>query len=101
MNKEEQTGINMELIAYVGNARSLFLEAIDEALDGNIEEAKALYKEGKDSFTKGHQVHMKLLQAMANGEEVDSDLLTIHAQCQMMSTEDFSIICEKVLRRCG
>ena len=100
MTKEELTNINMELIAYVGAAKSCFVEGIDEALDGNIEEAEELLKEGKESFNEGHAIHLKLLQAMASGEAMDTDLLTIHAQCQLMSAEDFMILCEKVLRKC-
>ena len=34
MSKEELTNTNMELIAYVGSAKSCFIEAIDEALAG-------------------------------------------------------------------
>lgn len=99
MSKEELTNINMELIAFVGTAKSCFVESIDEALDGNIKEAKELLKEGKESFKEGHAIHLKLLQAMANGETMESDLLTIHAQCQLMSAEDFMIIAEKVIRK--
>ena len=99
MSKEELTATNMELIAYVGAAKSCFIESIDEALDGNIEEAEELLKEGKESFNQGHAIHLKLLQAMASGEAMEMDLLTVHAQCQLMSAEDFMILCEKVLRK--
>ena len=99
MSKEELTNTNMELIAYVGSAKSCFIEAIDEALDGNTEEAQELLEEGKESFNQGHAIHLKMLQAMASGEAMETDLLTIHAQCQLMSAEDFMILCEKVIRR--
>ncbi len=101
MSKEELTNINMELIAYVGTAKSCFVESIDQALDGKITEAEELLKEGKESFNQGHATHLKLLQAMASGETMETDLLTIHAQCQLMSAEDFLIIAERVLNKLG
>ena len=99
MSKEELTNTNMELIAYVGAAKSCFVESIDEALDGNIKEAEELLNEGKESFTQGHAIHLKLLQAMASGEAMETDLLTIHAQCQLMSAEDFMVIAERVIKK--
>ncbi len=98
MSKEELTALNMELIAYVGAAKSCFIEAVDEALDGEVEEAEKLMAEGSESFNTGHQVHLKLLQAMASGEDMPLDLLTVHAQCQLMSAEDMKIIAEKVVK---
>ena len=98
MNIEEQSGINMQLIAFAGSAKSCFVEAVDEALDGNITEAEKLMAEGKESFTQAHQAHFKLLQEAAKGE-LEVDLLSVHAQCQLMSAEDMQLIAEKVIAR--
>ncbi len=100
MTRDQIAEINMELIAYVGSAKSSFLEAIDEALAGNIEQAKELLKMGVEDFNVGHSAHMKLLAAFAGGEATDLDLLTVHAQCQMMSAEDFLTIANKVVSQC-
>lgn len=94
---EELTMINMEIIAKVGEAKSLFIEAIDLAMENNQDEALKKLKEGRKSFNEGHKAHAKLLSMMANGEQIIPDIFTIHAQCQMMSAEDFSIIAQKVL----
>lgn len=95
---EELMMINMEIVAKVGEAKSLFIEAIDLALENKKEEAELKIKEGKKIFNEGHTAHAKLLTKMANGEEIIPDMFTIHAQCQMMSAEDFMLIAQKVIK---
>ena len=95
---EELMMINMEIVAKVGEAKSLFIEAIDLALENKKEEAELKIKEGKKIFNEGHKAPAKLLTKMANGEEIIPDMFTIHAQCQMMSAEDFMLIAQKVIK---
>ena len=95
---EELMMINMEIVAKVGEAKSLFIEAIDLALENKKEEAELKIKEGKKIFNEGHKAHAKLLTKMANGEEIIPDMFTIHAQCQMMSAEDFLYFAQKVIK---
>ena len=95
---EELMMINMEIVAKVGEAKSLFIEAIDLALENKKEEAELKIKEGKKIFNEGHKAHAKLLTKMANGDEIIPDMFTIHAQCQMMSAEDFMLIAQKVIK---
>ena len=95
----EITQINCELIGFVGEAKSCFVEALDLALEGKKEEALNAIKEGRKAFNEGHKVHAKLLTKMANGEKVEMDLLAVHAQCQMMSAEDFMILAQKAVGR--
>lgn len=40
--------ISFDIISTVGTARSNYIAAIDEASDGNFDEAEALIKEGKE-----------------------------------------------------
>ena len=63
---EELMMINMEIVAKVGEAKSLFIEAIDLALENKKEEAELKIKEGKKIFNEGHKAHAKLLTKMAN-----------------------------------
>ena len=53
--------ICFEIISSVGMARSLYIEAIQEAKAGNFEQAQELIKQGDESFTEGHHSHAKLL----------------------------------------
>ena len=72
--------ICFEIISSVGMARSLYIEAIQEAKAGNFEQAQELIKQGDESFTEGHHSHAKLIQQEAGGKKVETGLLLIHAE---------------------
>lgn len=84
--------ISFEIISAVGTARSMYIEAIQLAKEGKIEQAKACMEEGEQIFVQGHHAHASLIQKEANGESVDFRLLLMHAEDQLMSAEAFKII---------
>ena len=86
-----------QIIAAVGTARSLYIEAIDLASEGNFDEAKAKIKEGEEAFNGGHQAHGELLTKFANGELPPMDILMTHAEDQLMSAEPFGILANKFI----
>lgn len=90
MNELEM--ICFEIISYVGNARSMYIEAIQEAKKKNFKAAKELIEEGSKSFLNGHHAHMKLIQNEANGKATNVSLILLHAEDQLMSAEGFKII---------
>ena len=96
MENNEFTMAAMQIIASSGAAKSMFIEAIDKAIAGEIEEANKALKEGRDLFVEGHQVHAKLLSNCANGF-IQPDLLLVHAQDQMSSAETIEIIASKII----
>ena len=59
MNKIEMACF--EIIANVGSARSCFIEAIDLAGEGKIEEAEARVAEGEQFFLTGHAKHGEMI----------------------------------------
>ena len=87
--------IAFNIIATVGTARSSYINAIDEAAEGNFEKAEELIKEGQEAFTQGHDAHAQLLVMTAQGEAVTMDLLLTHAEDQLMSAEAFGILAER------
>ena len=87
--------IAFNIIATVGTARSSYINAIDEAAEGNFEKAEELIKEGQEVFTQGHDAHAQLLVKTAQGEAVTMDLLLTHAEDQLMSAEAFGILAER------
>jgi len=95
MNKMELECIQM--ITAVGNARSLYIEAIHEAKAGNFNAAKEKLKEGEKSFLEGHHIHADFLTREANGELEASSLLLIHSEDQLMSAEGFHIIAQEMI----
>lgn len=84
--------ISFQIISAVGTARSMYIEAIDLAKEGKIEEARNRIAEGDKVFVEGHTAHAKLVQQEANGEHVPFQLLLMHAEDQLMSAEAFGIL---------
>ena len=70
----------------------MYIEAIEEAKKGNIEQARKLIEEGEEIFVEGHKAHAGLIQQEACGDSVIPQLLLVHAEDQLMSAEAFKII---------
>lgn len=88
-------GIEMicfEIISAVGTAKSLFMEALQEAKTGNYEQAEAYIKEGEETYLMGHRAHAKLIQQEASGESVQVTILLMHAEDQLMATDTIKIL---------
>jgi len=86
-----------QIISAVGTARSMYIEAIQEAKAGNIDRARQIVKEGEDIFVEGHKAHAGLIQQEASGDKVDVQLLLLHAEDQLMSAEAFKIIANEFI----
>lgn len=88
-----------QIISAVGTARSCYIEAINEAKQGNYSRAQQLLKEGEDTFIEGHEVHNGLLQKEAEGKGKSTvvNLLILHAEDQLMSAEAFKIIAQEFI----
>jgi len=95
MSKSTET--SLAIIAAVGSAKGFFVEAIRNAELNDIAGAKKSYEAGVDVYNKGHKAHMDLVTQFANGEEIGLDILLVHAECQMMSAEDFKVISSEVI----
>ncbi len=89
--------ICFNIIASVGHARSLFIEAIREAKEGRIIEARAMIEEGTVSFTQGHVRHMELITKEASGEKTEINLLLVHTEDMLMSAESFKIMANEFI----
>lgn len=86
-----------KLIAFAGEARSNYIEAINVAKKGDFEKAKQLIEEGKKLFVEGHKVHFELMSNPSDGYNYSENLLLIHAEDQLASAETFSIIAEELI----
>lgn len=93
---------NLELICFniissVGTAKSMYLEALQEAKKGDYEKAKLLIEEGEKVFAEGHHVHGDLIQQEATGEGTKINLLLLHAEDQLMSAETIKIMTQELI----
>ncbi len=89
--------ISFKIISQVGLARSIYVEAIQQAKAGNFDRADELIIEGYEAFREGHLAHAGLIQTVAQGIEVKLDLILMHAEDQMMSTDSFKLIAEEFI----
>ena len=65
--QETITEIAFEIIANVGTARGMYIEAIQEAKAGHFDQAEQLMKDGKEAFVQGHHGHADLLEWQGQG----------------------------------
>lgn len=86
------------IISSAGNARSLFIEAIDCAEEKNYELAEQKIIEAKENFINAHKIHLNLLSDEMNNDKSSVSLLLLHAEDQLMSAEAFSILAEKFIK---
>lgn len=89
--------IAFEIISNVGEAKSNYIQAIQEAKTKNFEEAEKLMKEGSEAYIKGHHAHTKLIQMEAGDEKVPFNLIIMHAEDQLMAADSFKIIAEEFI----
>ena len=80
--QETITEMAFEIIANVGTARGMYIEAIQEAKAGNFDQAAQLLKDGKEAFVEGHHGHADLLEWQG----------LMHAEDQLMAADAFETI---------
>lgn len=86
-----------QVIAAAGSSRSAYVEAVESAKRGDFDQAESLMGEGEKAFLEGHSAHMALIQREASGEGSSISLLTVHAEDQLMSAEQFGILARQLI----
>ncbi len=89
--------IGFQIISNVGTAKSLVMEALYAAKEGDFTLAEEKLAESKQYFVEGHKVHASLIQKEAAGEKVEISLLFMHAEDQMMSTETITELVKELI----
>lgn len=77
--------IAMEIVAFAGDARTKYLEAMDAITDKDFAKAEALIKEGDDIILDAHNSQTELITKEAAGEALEIGFLTVHAQDHLMT----------------
>lgn len=83
-----------QIIANVGMAKSMYIDSISKAKEGNFDAAREMIKQGSEAYVEGHNVHLQLLANDAGGKSVNFSMLLMHAEDQLMGAESFRIIAE-------
>lgn len=87
----------LEIISAAGQAKSYYIEAIQEAKLHHYEACNELIRKGNAMYAKGHKVHQHFVQEEAGGNTVTLSLLLSHAQDQLLSAESFKILCDEFI----
>ena len=84
MTKEDMEMVAMEIVAYAGEARTLFLKAMDAMADKDWEAAEKLISEGYETVLSAHDSQTDMIAWEAGGEDMELCFLMVHAQDHLM-----------------
>lgn len=87
--------MSLEIITNVGTARSMYVEAVQAAKEGDFEKAHSLLAEGETVFVEGHKAHSDLVNADVGVKDLGFMFLVMHAEDQLMSAETLKIIADE------
>ncbi|MFR6673789.1 MAG: PTS lactose/cellobiose transporter subunit IIA [Enterococcus avium] len=82
MNEE----LLMHIISYSGTARSLCHEALTSFQEGAFETGEEKYQQAKKELLNAKKKHGELLQHFASAEAIETNLLMVHAEDHLTST---------------
>ena len=94
-DRDELNSISFQIIAAVG--RSLYLEAVRAAKEGNLVRSQELLDEGDECFSQGHHAHASIIQREAAGEPTSMTLMLTHAEDQLMSAESIGLVAREFI----
>jgi len=77
---------SFQLILHSGNARSTAYEALQLVKSNAFKEGEKKLSIAKEEMVEAQKLHAKLLRIMANQEELDMNLLLIHAEDHIASS---------------
>lgn len=96
MNLEYVSEVSMQVISYAGLAKSLFMQALQEYKQKNVENGDALMVQGEENLLIAHKSHAELLAKEMNDQESQASMLLIHAEDQLMGAETIKILVEEL-----
>lgn len=77
--------IIMELVVNSGSARSMAMQAVEEAAKGSFEAARQKLEEAKVQINKAHAFQTELIAAEAGGQSHPVSLIMVHGQDHLMT----------------
>ena len=98
MDENLTDAIVMNLVVNSGEARSLAMEAIDLAQQGQFEEAAAKVASARETINGAHNFQTELVQKEINGDAVPMSLLMCHGQDHLMTAMVVIDLAEKFIQ---
>lgn len=96
-NNSQSLEIIMQLIMHGGDAKSSAMEAIQAAKKGDFSLAEDKLEHSQEAINEGHRVQTELLSKEAEGNEMDLNLLMVHAQDQLMSAMTYRDLAMEII----
>ena len=94
MNDKSQATL---IIQSAKKSLTYYSAAIDAAADGNYAEAEQMIKEGLAAFDAGHSIHHAMLKRIANGEDIELNVLLVHAEDILLNAETLGAVARKFI----
>ncbi|UUX35200.1 PTS lactose/cellobiose transporter subunit IIA [Fundicoccus culcitae] len=94
---EEYIQIAFQIIGTVGQAKSLVMEGIHAAREGNYILAEEKISESNSFYSEAHHFHQDLVTREANGEELKYSIIFMHAEDQLMSVETITLLAKEII----
>lgn len=98
MTKDDIAMVAMEIVAYSGDARTKYLDAMEAIMGDEFDKAEALIKEGDDLILDAHNQQTELITKEASGESLEIGFLTVHAQDHLMTAMLLSDMDKRMLK---
>ncbi|MER2063714.1 MAG: PTS lactose/cellobiose transporter subunit IIA [Alkalibacterium sp.] len=95
--REEIMEVVMTLIMHGGDARSSAMEAIHAARDDDYERAQKKLDGADESIKQAHRVQTNLLAQEASGQNIEINLLLVHAEDHLMNAMTYRDLAEEII----
>ena len=97
MDENLLDAIVMNLVVNSGEARSIAMEAIELARQGQFEEAAAKIAQARETINAAHNFQTELVQKEINNDPVPMSLLMCHGQDHLMTAMVVIDLAEKFI----
>ena len=97
MDESLSDAIVMNLVVNSGEARSIAMEAIELARQGQFEEATAKIAQARETINAAHNFQTELVQKEINNDPVPMSLLMCHGQDHLMTAMVVIDLAEKFI----
>lgn len=83
--------ISFGMIQKIGEAKFKLVEAFNHAKDDKFQEARKFVEEAEIELNEAAKLHMDVIVAEANGEQIKFNVLFMHAEDQFLTTQTFAL----------
>ena len=97
MDENLSDAIVMNLVVNSGEARSIAMEAIELARQGQFKEATAKIAQARETINAAHNFQTELVQKEINNDPVPMSLLMCHGQDHLMTAMVVIDLAEKFI----